>query len=173
MVWECLYLLSLVASGVAESPAMRLSLDEVDRNLLYDLRQDGRVTYAELAGRVGLSQAATRARVHRLLRAGIVRIAAIPDPSVLGIGSNGMVEIEAGEAAKEVGGRVSAIPETSFVAVAAGRIDVMAEVRCRTDDHLLECFDRIRKLRGVRRLETYKYLQSSRTRTVQPSPPNP
>lgn len=135
-----------------------LRLDDLDRKLLLALRANGRATYADLAAQVGLSHAATRVRVQHLLKASLVRIAAIPDPAVMGVGSTGMVEVEAGAAAKDVGERISSLPETSFVAVAAGRIDLIAEVRCTTDEHLLQCFDRIRDLGGVRRLETYKYL---------------
>ena len=46
-------------------------LDPIDRQLIEALQRDGRASYADLAELVGLSPAATRLRVQRLLDAGV------------------------------------------------------------------------------------------------------
>ncbi|MBT5848955.1 MAG: AsnC family transcriptional regulator, partial [Acidimicrobiaceae bacterium] len=64
----------------------RFVLDDVDRVLIGELIADGRATYAKLAPVVGLSQAATRARVQRLLDERIVVVTGRVDPATFGLG---------------------------------------------------------------------------------------
>ncbi|WP_149539716.1 Lrp/AsnC family transcriptional regulator [Siccirubricoccus phaeus] len=61
------------------------SLDEVDRQILAELQQDGRMTNVELARRVGLSAPPCLRRVRRLEEEGIIRgYHAELDPVALG-----------------------------------------------------------------------------------------
>ena len=50
-----------------------LELDEVDRRILRALQAEGRVTYDELAGRIGLSPSAALRRVKQLEESGVIR----------------------------------------------------------------------------------------------------
>jgi len=59
-------------------------LDPTDRHLIEALQRDGRASYADLADLVGLSPAATRLRVQRLLDAGVVQVVGVTDPLALG-----------------------------------------------------------------------------------------
>ena len=60
-------------------------LDKVDRVILAALQDDGRVSNAELARRIGLSAPAVHARIRRLEEDGYIRrYAAILDPERLG-----------------------------------------------------------------------------------------
>ena len=54
---------------------------------------------------------------------------------------------------------ISALDEVSYVVVTAGSFDVMVEVVCEDDEHLLRVLnDRIRTIDGVRSTETFVYL---------------
>ena len=65
--------------------AMQVTLDDLDRDVLHALQEDGRISNSDLAKRVGLSRAATHARVRKLERAGaITRYTAIVDPEAVG-----------------------------------------------------------------------------------------
>ena len=59
-------------------------LDPVDHRLIEALQRDGRASYADLATLSGLSPAATRLRVQRLLDAGVVQVVGVTDPLALG-----------------------------------------------------------------------------------------
>jgi Lrp/AsnC family leucine-responsive transcriptional regulator len=64
---------------------MEPTLDEIDRKVLHELQEDGRLSNAELAKRIGLSRAATHARVRKLERLGVIaRYTAIVDPEAVG-----------------------------------------------------------------------------------------
>ena len=55
--------------------------DEVSKAIIEQLQQDGRRSYAAIGAAVGLSEAAVRQRVQRLIRSGVVQIVAVTDPA--------------------------------------------------------------------------------------------
>jgi len=59
-------------------------LSKIDSNILRELQNDGRMTYAELARRVGLTTTPCMERVKRMERAGIIKgYTALLDPGYL------------------------------------------------------------------------------------------
>ena len=66
-------------------------LDDVSRAIIEQLQEDGRRPYARIATAVGLSEAAVRQRVQRLLDAGVMQIVAVTDPLQLGFAREAMV----------------------------------------------------------------------------------
>ena len=55
---------------------------------------------------------------------------------------------------------LAAMDEVDYVVVTAGSFDVIIEVVCEDDDHLLELLtQQIRSLPGVRSTETFVYLK--------------
>lgn len=59
-------------------------LDDVAKQIIEQLQEDGRRPYATIGKAVGLSEAAVRQRVQRLLDAGVMQIVAVTDPLQLG-----------------------------------------------------------------------------------------
>ena len=50
--------------------------------------------------------------------------------------------------------------EVDYVVITAGTFDILAEVVCESDERLLELLsDKIRRIDGVRRTETFMYLK--------------
>ncbi|MGW1018984.1 Lrp/AsnC family transcriptional regulator [Streptomyces niveus] len=71
------------------------TLDSVDRDILFQLRQDGRLTNVELAKRVGLTPPPCLRRVKRLEEAGVIAgYRAVLDPHSLGRGLEVLVDVE-------------------------------------------------------------------------------
>ncbi|MGW8571326.1 Lrp/AsnC family transcriptional regulator [Streptomyces niveus] len=73
----------------------KTTLDSVDRDILFQLRQDGRLTNVELAKRVGLTPPPCLRRVKRLEEAGVIAgYRAVLDPHALGRGLEVLVDVE-------------------------------------------------------------------------------
>src|SRR5438093_12453776 len=65
---------------------MSAVLDERDLEIVAALQEDARVTYADVAQRVGLSASAVHDRVRKLVQAGVIRgYRAIIDPETVGL----------------------------------------------------------------------------------------
>ncbi len=135
-------------------------LDDVDRAIVTELQVDGRMSYADLAPRVGLSQAAVRQRVNRLLERGVMQVVAVTDPLSLGLTTQAMVGISVSGDVRAVAAAVAACREAEYVLITAGRYDVLAEVLCEDNDALLSLVnDRIRAIDGVTSTEVFSILK--------------
>jgi DNA-binding Lrp family transcriptional regulator len=72
-----------------------LTLDTVDREILLQLRLDGRLSNVELARRVGLTPPPCLRRVKRLEQAGVIAgYRAVIDPAAVGRGLEVLAEVE-------------------------------------------------------------------------------
>jgi Lrp/AsnC family transcriptional regulator, regulator for asnA, asnC and gidA len=135
-------------------------LDEVNKRIIEQLQRDGRMSYAALAKIVGLSEAAVRQRVQRLLDANVMQIVAVTDPLSLGFSRQVMVGIRVSGDIRPVADALAAIREVDYVVICAGGYDVLAELVCTDDEHLLRLLnDTIRAIPGVSATETFVYLK--------------
>jgi Lrp/AsnC family transcriptional regulator for asnA, asnC and gidA len=107
---------------------------------------------------VGLSEAAVRQRVQRLLEAGIVQIVGVTDPMQVGFSRQAMVGVRARGDTRTVADALAAFDEVDYVVLTAGAFDVLVEVVCEDDDRLLDIVSRIRDVEGVESTETFVYL---------------
>jgi Lrp/AsnC family transcriptional regulator, regulator for asnA, asnC and gidA len=133
-------------------------LDDVSRAIIEQLQQDGRRPYARIATAVGLSEAAVRQRVQRLLDAGVMQIVAVTDPLQVGFSRQAMVAVRAGGDPRGVADAIAEFTEVDYVVITAGSVDLLVEVVCEDDDQLLETVARIRAVDGVESTETHLYL---------------
>lgn len=135
-------------------------LDDINRAIITELQIDGRRSYTAIAERVGLSEAAVRQRVQRLTDDGVMQIVAVTDPIRLGFKRVTMVALRVSGDATEVADKLSKVPEVGYVVIAGGTYDLLAEVVCEDDDHLIEVLNKtIRVFPGVRETETFMYLR--------------
>jgi Lrp/AsnC family transcriptional regulator for asnA, asnC and gidA len=135
-------------------------LDEVSKRIIEQLQEDGRRPYAAIGKAVGLSEAAVRQRVQRLLDAGVMQIVAVTDPLQVGFARQAMIGIRVEGDIMPVADQLAEMTEVDYVVVTAGSFDLLVEVVCEDDDHLLEVLShRIRTLPGVRGTETFVYLK--------------
>jgi Lrp/AsnC family transcriptional regulator for asnA, asnC and gidA len=135
-------------------------LDETSKRIIEQLQEDGRRPYAAIGKAVGLSEAAVRQRVQRLLDAGVMQIVAVTDPLQVGFSRQAMIGIRVEGDMNIVADRLADFSEVDYVVVTAGSFDLLVEVVCEDDDHLLDLLaERIRVLPGVRSTETFVYLK--------------
>jgi Lrp/AsnC family transcriptional regulator for asnA, asnC and gidA len=135
-------------------------LDDLSKAIIEQLQADGRRSYAAIAKSVGLSDAAVRQRVQRLLDSEVMQIVAVTDPLQLGFTRQAMVGIRAEGDTQLVADRLADISAVDYVVTTAGSFDLIIEVVCEDDDELLDLVSRrIRTLPGVVSTETFVYLK--------------
>jgi Lrp/AsnC family transcriptional regulator, regulator for asnA, asnC and gidA len=137
-----------------------VAIDEVGKRLIEQLQRDGRMSYAALAKTVQLSEAAVRQRVQRLIDSGAMQVVAVTDPLQVGFSRQAMIGLRVEGDLVRVADQLAAIDEVDYVVITAGSFDILLEVVCEDDDHLLRLLsERIRALPGVRDAETFVYLK--------------
>jgi Lrp/AsnC family transcriptional regulator for asnA, asnC and gidA len=134
-------------------------LDDTDKAIIRALQLDGRTPYSKLGPAVGLSQAAVRQRVQRLIDRGVMQVVAVTDPATLGFAVQAMVAICVTGNVRKVATALGELPEVEYVVITAGRFDLLVEVVCSDSQHLLALVnDRMRSIKGVTSTEVFTYL---------------
>jgi Lrp/AsnC family transcriptional regulator, regulator for asnA, asnC and gidA len=134
-------------------------LDAVSKQIIEQLQQDGRRSYAAIGKAVGLSEAAVRQRVQRLQDAGVMQIVAVTDPLTLGFRRQAMIAIKVDGDLDKVAGQLAEMEKIDYVVITAGSFDMLAEIVCEDDDDLLEILGRVRAVPFVTSTETFVYLK--------------
>jgi Lrp/AsnC family transcriptional regulator for asnA, asnC and gidA len=138
----------------------QLPLDDYAKAIIEELQSDGRRSYAAIAKAVGLSEAAVRQRIARLVDGGVMQIVAVTDPLTVGFRRQAMIGIRADGDLRDVAERLSALVEVDYVVITAGSFDILVEVVAEDDEHLLRLLNEsIRTVEGVRDTEAFIYLR--------------
>lgn len=135
-----------------------VTLDEIDWRLLRELQRDGRAPYTRLAQIIGLSQAATRARVVRLMRAGVIQVTGLADPLALGAAELGGFGLVVTGGVRKAAEAVAAQPGVRYVATGFGRYDIVGQAEASSRAELVGILDGIRAVPGVTVRESWHHL---------------
>ena len=141
------------------SDRARIVLDSVSKQIIEQLQQDGRRSYAAIGKAVGLSEAAVRQRVQRLTEAGVMQVVAVTDPLMLGFRRQTMIGVRCVGDIERVADLLAEMDEIDYVVITAGSFDLLIEVVCEDDDQLLEIISRVRTIPCVTSTETFVYLK--------------
>ena len=134
-------------------------LDDADKAIVELLQTDGRMPYTRIGELVGLSEAATRQRVQRLVDERVVQIVGVTDPLRLGFRRQAMIGVRTEGDITAVADTISDVPEIDYVVFTSGSFDLLFEVVCEDDEHLLSILNKVRAIPGVRTTETFVYLR--------------
>ena len=99
-----------------------------------------------------------RARVKKLTRAGVIDVVAVTNPLKVGFDVMAIVGIQANSNLEQIADTVSEWDETSYVVILSGSFDLMVEIVCADNHHLLRLVQRMRDVPGVKSTETFMYL---------------
>ena len=134
------------------------SLDDIDRAIIILLNEDGRMSSAEIARRLGEIPSRTVShRVDSLIERGIISIKAILNPEALGydVLADVYLEVEPGRV-REVANIVAKFPQVSYLACATGENDVSLSIRVRNNQELFNFVtEQLSSIPGVRRTQTH------------------
>ena len=144
-------------------------MDDIDRQIVAQLRTNARASFQAIGNRVSLSAPAVKRRVDRLEADGVIRsYAAVVDPGSMGWRTHALVSLfcEGRMAAAEVRSAVADHPEVAAAYTVAGEASAILHVRARDTAHLEEALERIRDTPGIIRTQTQVVLSTLFERPV-------
>jgi Lrp/AsnC family transcriptional regulator for asnA, asnC and gidA len=137
-----------------------LVIDDVAKSIIDQLQSDGRKPYASIGKSIGLSEAAVRQRVQKLLDANVMQIVAVTDPLQVGFKRAAMIGVNVEGNIEKVSDQLAKLQEVNYVVVCAGGFDILTEVVCEDDEKLLSILNnKIRAIPGVASTEAFVYLK--------------
>ncbi|MFJ7902118.1 Lrp/AsnC family transcriptional regulator [Streptomyces sp. NPDC096198] len=133
-------------------------MDEIDRAILRELQTDGRIAYADLGPRVGLSASAARQRLQRLLDSRAVQVVGVTDPMRMGGQAMALLGVAVDGDPRAVADELATHPEVVYSVLTSGRFDLFVEVVCAGPRELLDFVgDVVRMTEGVEGVQAFPY----------------
>ncbi len=136
---------------------MVTKLDRIDKQIVDLLTEDGRMSCAVIARRIGkISERAVRYRLERMIEDKVFTVSAIVDPATIGypVVADVFVEVEPG-LVDEVANKLAAFEYVSYVACSTGERDISIQVLARDNRELYDFVSNILgRIPGVRRTTT-------------------
>lgn len=142
-----------------------LTLDKIDKKILLELQNDGRISNIDLSARVNMSPAACLERVRKLHEAGyILGYTARLNPQLLNVALLVFIQVvldrttpEIFDAFKE---SVQIIPEVMECHMIAGGFDYLVKVRVKDMNAYRELLGKsLLRLKGVRQTHTFAVME--------------
>ncbi len=153
-----------------EKAAKNSEIDNVDLKILNLLMQDATMAYTEIGKRIFVSGGTVHVRMKKMEDMGIVRGSQlIIDHTKLGWDISAFLGIYLDKSSlyEEVAQQLMKIPEVVNIHYTTGIYSIFAKIVCRDTLHLREVLhDKIQKVMGIQRTETFISLEESVNRPV-------
>ncbi|QGY40796.1 winged helix-turn-helix transcriptional regulator [Pseudodesulfovibrio cashew] len=150
-------------------------IDDLDLKILNILQDDGKVSNAEIARKVGKAPSAVLERVRKLRRNGIIKgYECIVDHKMLGRALTAFtsIRVEEGVGATEVGAKLAELPEVLEVHYTAGRDSYLVKVRVEDTESLQATLAKFGTISAVRDTNSTIVLTTVKESRVIPLPTN-
>lgn len=145
-------------------------IDKLDRQILSALMHDAEQSYTELAKKLYVSGGTVHVRMKKLREMGLVKGATLTvDHTKLGYDICAFLGIylDKGSLFDDVAEELKRIPEVVETFYITGLYNIFAKIYCRDTNHLKDVLhDKIQKIYGIQRTETFISLQQSIDRPV-------
>ena len=132
-------------------------MDDLDRQIIHILEDNGRASNARMAREVGVSEGTVRRRLNRLVSESIIKVVALPDPKSMGFESEALIGIQVDpDKIDECADSLAELSGTRWVAVTTGSFDMFAWVVMPDPEHLGRFLrEKVGRIPGVRKTETF------------------
>jgi Lrp/AsnC family transcriptional regulator for asnA, asnC and gidA len=139
-------------------------IDTLNKRIVEILQENARLTNADLAGQLGVSEATVRRRIDKLLEEDVIRIRAVADPFKLGYAVIVIIGLWVEKAHLcEAEEYVCALPEARFVGVTMGSYDIMLEAWFRSREEMVRFMtEALAKVPGIGRSDSFQVIRLSK-----------
>jgi Lrp/AsnC family transcriptional regulator for asnA, asnC and gidA len=147
-----------------------LEIDNIDLKILTLLMEDANMPYTEIGKRIYVSGGTVHVRMKKLEQLGVVKGSQLNiDYSKLGWDISAFLGIYLDKSSlyDEVADELSKIPEVVNIHYTTGIYSIFCKIICKDTNHLREVLhDKIQKVTGIQRTETFISLEESINRAI-------
>ncbi|HUH16794.1 MAG TPA: Lrp/AsnC family transcriptional regulator [Methylomirabilota bacterium] len=139
-----------------QQPGRRPVLDDLDKAIIKCLQLDGRRPYAQIGRQLKVPEATVRQRAERLISRGVVQIVGVTDPLAMGFQQPALIglKVDPGKL-EQIAESIAKLDEVIYLIVTAGRYDMVCEVVCEDNEHLLRVLtESFARIKGIKSTET-------------------
>jgi Lrp/AsnC family transcriptional regulator for asnA, asnC and gidA len=146
------------------------NIDHLDRQILSKLVEDGKTPYTDIAKQLFVSSGTIHVRMKKMEQMGIVKGSSLLiDYSKMGYDITAFlgVYLDKSSLYEEVADALGAIPEIVEANYTTGLYSIFVKIICKDTNHLRQVLhDKIQKISGVQRTETFISLEQRINRPI-------
>jgi Lrp/AsnC family leucine-responsive transcriptional regulator len=135
-------------------------MDEIDKQILRILKDDGRAGYSDIGNRIGLSEGAVRKRVKTLIDSGVIRKFTTKMGVTEGAEAITLLATNPSYPTQEVSAKIREIPNVETLYEVTGEYDIVVVISGMSVAEVNECIERIRRVDGIMKTNTMIVLRS-------------
>ncbi len=144
-------------------------LDAIDKEIIYMLMDNAKSSLAQISKNVGISTTAVHQRIKKLEQAGVIENSiSFLNPRKIGYKVVSFIGVFL-EQPSHYHDAIKALNEINEVVEAhytTGNYTIFLKVLCKDNDHLMVILNKLQKLKGVTRTETFISLEQSISRQL-------
>ena len=135
-------------------------MDDVDREIIRILKDDGRAGYIEIGKKIGLSEGAVRKRIKTLTDTGMIRRFTVKVDLAEGAEAITLLATNPSCPTHEVSDEIRRIPNVETLYEVTGEYDIVAVISGMSVAEVNECIEKIRRVEGIMKTNTMIVLRS-------------
>lgn len=144
-------------------------LDTIDKQIIYMLMDNAKTSLAHISKNVGISTTAVHQRIKKLEQAGVIENSiSFLNPKTIGYKVVSFIGVFLDQPSyySEAVKSLQDINEVVEAHYTTGNYTIFLKVLCIDNDHLMEILNKLQKLKGVIRTETFISLDQSISRQL-------
>lgn len=137
-------------------------LDSLDLAILSELQKDGRKSFTDIADMINSPVSTVRNRYNRLIESKTLQVVGRVVPNRVGFNVfvSIMIEVRPVKLLNNVVEKIKDLPEVSYLALVSGTYDILLDVMCRDNNHLMDLMENhILNLDGIHHTEVQTHLK--------------
>ncbi len=142
-----------------ESAIMRIT-DDIDKIVIRRLKENARVPYTKIAEEIGLSEAAVRKRVEKLVEEGVIKKFTVEVDSGDKLKAMILISVQPPRPNPVVAQEMKNVEGVDIVFEVAGEVDIVAIVSGSSMQEVNKYIDEIRRTEGVSKTNSMIVLRS-------------
>ncbi|MBZ4687400.1 MAG: Lrp/AsnC family transcriptional regulator, regulator for asnA, asnC and gidA [Clostridia bacterium] len=133
-----------------------MNLDKIEKKVIELLQQDGRMSFVDMANRLGVAEATVRRKYNRLIKDGIIQITAVSDPHTIGYNFPVIIGVNVDvKKLEHVINELKAMKEVVYLAVTTGLYDLIIQTYFSSSEKLKDfLYHKLTKIDGVKETQT-------------------
>ncbi len=131
-------------------------LDSIDQRIIGYLQKNGREPFAKIAEEIGIPASTVRDRTNRMLASGVIKIVARVNPMQTDPRVKASVGVRlSGGQHRSVAEEIAALEEVTHLAIGAGNFDLLVDLSCKDNEHLLDVISKLQEMPQIQHTETF------------------
>ncbi|KAB2336654.1 AsnC family transcriptional regulator [Cytobacillus depressus] len=134
---------------------MKYEIDELDRGIIKHLSKNGRMSFAELATLLNVTEKTIRLRYKNLVDKEILNVVGVVNPIALGLKAGAIILLKVQpDSIKEVIEQVSSIPAIRYVTVTSGEYPLLVQITVESQEEITETIYQLNRIKNITSLNT-------------------